>query len=203
MKIHSLMLLVLMLVSGSVSATIIDYSLSGNLNLSNCSDPTFDPKCGEFSVMFSIDDTQTPTDDGGGWFSYIFNDVMATLADGTVLDNGAMSARTNAGIEQGVKFTLYTGGGETLLNLAWLFPDSTFDITDIGGILNALQNGPVTSSLSQLDSNYDPGGCFSFSGDCAGTVGLIEPNPVPEPATLALLSLGLAGLGFTRRMTKA
>lgn len=202
MKIHSLILLVLMLVSGSVSATIIDYSLSGNLNQNDCSDPNFDPKCGEFSVMFSIDDTQMPTDDGGGWYSYIFNDVMATLADGTVLDNGTMSTRRNEGIEQGVKFTLYTGGGETLLGLAWLFADLSFDILVIGEILNALQNGHVTSSLSQLDLNYDEGGCYS-SSNCDGTVGLIEPKAVPEPTTLTLLSLGLAGLGFTRRMIKA
>jgi hypothetical protein len=49
------------------------------------------------------------------------------------------------------------------------------------------------------DQNYDSG--LAFDGILVGGKP-INPEPVPEPATLALLGLGLAGLGFMRRKAR-
>jgi len=206
MKVQSLVILVLILVSASASASLLDYSLSGNLNLFSCADPNFDPKCGEFSVTFTIDDTQLPTDTGGGWYEYYFYDVTATLADGTVLEDWSpIFTRTNTGIEQLVAFYVYGEFGDPLLQVGWGFPDLTYDITDIEQILNALENGPVTFSVSEL-TNYT-GNCNEFAvgyNGCEGTVGLIEPNTVPLPATVWLFGSGLVGLvGIARRKKTA
>jgi hypothetical protein len=70
--------------------------------------------------------------------------------------------------------------------------------------INANGGAPVSMYVDRLSSSLD--GVALLSGNNqASLMGIEQCAPLtvcPEPATLALLALGLAGLGFSRRRTK-
>jgi hypothetical protein len=77
----------------------------------------------------------------------------------------------------------------------------------IGGINLGFNPGP-TAPVTSTVTYTGPSGTFAFQlvyAECCGGPAVLQINlpftnqPVPERATLALLGLGFAGLGFARR----
>ncbi len=84
-------------------------------------------------------------------------------------------------------------------------PQSVFDWTQALVALDATQSasGNVTLRIDLLTGGYAALDNFLIaSSDTAGDVGG-PPNPVPEPATLGLLGIGIAAFGVLRRRKAA
>jgi hypothetical protein len=88
-------------------------------------------------------------------------------------------------------------------------PNESFSV-QINGILQDLLNTHTTTGWSVYSNSFtaiDTTSTISFSSITEGTQGnfiddVKVTTQVAEPATLALLGLGLAGLGFSRRRMK-
>jgi hypothetical protein len=149
---------------------------------------------GSFATLSPLPTTPTLTDFSASILNYSFFDGVNILTESNsaidnfnlLIDSLGLIQEWNIGVST---LSLVSGVGDTVLVIETTNTSSPARVID----------GGANGICSQWAS---PGGCFEYTGGTG--FGQVENNPgswtaVPEPATLALFGLGLAGLGFARK----
>ena len=194
----------------AVNAGVVEYSatfdqVSGTTLSSSIPLPTF---TGDFSVDKQLRVTfSAPT---GKKFDFVPSGPgKHILAD--IWSVGAVNVSySTAGVS--VTFTDLQGGlaSQTQFEALWGpandFTAILYGEVAAGGIsfssISMLFDVPATYNASFNNHTLDPVRFSLFDGGATGSVAISDIQ-VPEPATIALMGLGLAGIGFARKKKQA
>lgn len=103
------------------------------------------------------------------------------------------------GSESILEFSLSLDGGAPI-SLGTITTDLSLAGTWEGLSTQYLPSSAGNVVLSLINRNTNAGGNdFAIDDIFFGTESIVNPQQVPEPLTLSLLGIGLAGLGFSRR----
>jgi PEP-CTERM motif len=183
--------------AGSQASPILDQSqtIIGDRTFTCAGTPTTFSICGQ---SFTVGLTGTLTS-----VEFYLSDAVGTPEAGIYTDvsgSGAILAQTSP--------TVLAFGGDGFYSFVFNYAVSTGDVLFFGLLQES--GDAMAASFAEPDL-YVPGGLFgfvppnlvlTFPSDTAFRT-FVDTEAVPEPATLTLLSVGLAGMGVRRWRHKA
>jgi hypothetical protein len=157
-------------------------------------------------ICFGFGMTQThatPITVGSGWFVFVFGEVGSPFSNEpfTFSLASAGSLKVTDAYLSGDQFEILDNAvslGDTSVPTTTgdqIFADFDMAFTDLRWSSREFSLGPGSHTITGI-TKASPFG----SGDAALRVDLKQ---IPEPASMLLISIGLAGLGFTRRRRRA